>query len=399
MSTQDQFIDAQAASLTLSISRATLYAYVSRGLVRTTQAPDDPRRRLYSVYDIGKLKKSKSIGRKPRDVAATTLDWGLPVLTSGITLIQDGRLFYRGQDAVALAKEQTLEDVARLLWGCGDYDPFSASKSVEWDRSLVARTQHLPLTERCQALLSFVDAGRMTSWQRERHKIWPSAVALLHAISAAATGTHPSLEPTHAHLANGWGLDAAGADIILQALVLLADHELNSSTFAVRIVASTGASLGACLNTGLSALSGPLHGGMTSLVELLFDDIDQASDAEAVVEKRLRRGDGLPGFDHPLYPDGDPRAAALLCLLPHNEKRQSLIDAVIDTTGKLPTIDVALVAIRRELGLPPGSALSLFAIGRTVGWLAHAMEQFQEEKLIRPRSRYSGPPPQNDEGL
>lgn len=395
MTKYEQFIDAEVASQALGISRATLYAYVSRGLVRTIEGPDDPRRRLYSSHDIDQLKKNKSVGRKPKDVAATTLDWGLPVLSSGITLIENGRLFYRGRDAVRLAEHATLEDIARLLWNCGDHDPFGSKTELEWNAALLDLTKDLPLTERCQVLLSFVDAGRMTAWQRDNRKLWPSAAALLRSMTAAASNSQPSNLATHLHLAKVWKLDEAAADIIRCTLVLLADHELNASAFATRVVASTGASLGACLDAGLSALSGPLHGGMTSLVEILFDEVDSATDAATVVERRLRRGDGLPGFEHPLYPDGDPRAAALLPLLPRDEKRQSLIDTVAETTGKLPTVDVALVSIRRALGLAPGTALNLFAIGRTVGWIAHAFEQFQEKKLIRPRARYAGPPPEN----
>ncbi|KXG85014.1 citrate/2-methylcitrate synthase [Agrobacterium bohemicum] len=383
----------QAASQALGISRATLYAYVSRGLVRTIAGPDDPRRRLYSKHDIDQLSRNKSVGRKPREVAATTLDWGLPVLSSSITLIEDGRLFYRGHDAAKLAEHETVEGIARLLWACGDHDPFAKPVTATWDASLLNLTAGLPLTERCQALLAFVDVGRMTAWQRNNSTLWPGAATLLRSVTAAISNSQPSALPTHLHLAKAWNLDTHSADIIRRTLVLLADHELNASAFATRVVASTGASLGACLDAGLSALSGPLHGGMTSLVEILFDEIEDAKDAADVVEKRLRRGDVLPGFEHPLYPGGDPRAAALLPLLRHNEKRQSLIGTVVETTGKLPTIDVALVSIRRELGLPIGAALALFANGRTVGWIAHALEQFEEKKLIRPRAHYAGPQP------
>ncbi|KAF0132289.1 MAG: citrate synthase, partial [Xanthobacteraceae bacterium] len=128
----------------------------------------------------------------------------------------------------------------------------------------------------------------------------------------AATGRLPSADPVHRQLATAWGTDAAGAELIRTALVLLADHELNASTFAVRVVASTGASLASALSAGLGALSGPLHGGQTSLVEALFEEAERGGDAAGLVEKRLWRGDRLPGFGHPLYPDGDPRAAALL---------------------------------------------------------------------------------------
>ncbi|MBB3944294.1 citrate synthase [Rhizobium skierniewicense] len=393
MTERDRFVDAETASGILGISRATLYAYVSRGIVRATDDPTDPRRRLYAVEDVDRLRKNKSIGRKPRDVAATTLDWGLPVLSSGITLIENGHLFYRGYDAIKLSTHASLEEIARLLWACGEHDPFVGVEPSPWDSALLDLTKHLPLPERCQALLSFVDAGRLTSWQRDNRNLWPSAAALVRAMTAAASGSQQSGMSAHLHLANTWGLDGIGSDILRRALVLLADHELNASTFATRVVASTGASLGACLDAGLAALSGPLHGGMTSLVEILFDEMEAGADARLVLEKRLRRGDRLPGFEHPLYPNGDPRAAALLSLLPQNEMRQSLIHAVEETTGKRPTIDVALVAVRRQLDLPMGAALALFAIGRTVGWIAHALEQFQQTRLIRPRALYDGPKP------
>lgn len=393
---QDPFIDAKTASDLLGINRASLYAYVSRGLIRTVDAPDDPRRRLYNSHDIEQLKKNKALGKKPRDVASSTLDWGLPVLSSNITLIDNGHLFYRGHDAAALAEDQTLEDIARLLWNCGEADPFASAVMPAWRKELVELTTDLPLTERCKALLCFVESGRMTAWQRDSRKLWPGAANMLRGMTAAASNSQPSTLPAHLHLADVWKLDEAGADILRRALVLLADHELNASAFATRVVASTGASLGACIDAGLSALSGPLHGGMTSLVEILFDEIEASGDAATVVEARLRRGDSLPGFDHPLYPEGDPRAAAILSRLPPHSTRQALIDAVAETTGKLPTIDVALVSIRRQLNLLPGAALSLFAIGRTAGWLAHAFEQFQDKKLIRPRAHYGGPGPGHD---
>ena len=395
MPKQEQFLEAEEAAATLGISRATLYAYVSRGLIRATQSADDPRRRLYDVHDIAQLKKRKTVGRRPREVAAATLDWGLPILTSEITLIEDGHLFYRGHDAVRWAESAALEETARLLWSCGDNDPFEAStgRASPWDKATLKLVSDLPLTERCQILLPLVPLGRATAWQRDNRRLWPGAATLLRAIAAAASASQPTSLPVHAHLARTWDLNKIAADIVRRALVLLADHELNASAFAVRVVASTGASLGACLNAGLSALSGPLHGGTTSLVEALLEEVDESGNAAMVVEKRLRRGDGVPGFDHRLYPEGDPRAAALLPILPKDASRTALLDVMADTAGKFPHIDFALVSIRRAFGLPAGSALALFAIGRTVGWIAHALEQRNEEKLIRPRARYTGPSP------
>jgi citrate synthase len=129
---------------------------------------------------------------------------------------------------------------------------------------------------------------------------------------------------------------------------------------------------------------------MTSLVELLFDELEQYGDAERVIDQRLRRGETIPGFHHPLYPEGDPRASGLLPHLPPRALRDELLQVMNETAGQLPTCDVALVSLRRSLNLPRGSALALFAIARTVGWVAHALEQKLDGKLIRPRARYLG---------
>lgn len=133
---------------------------------------------------------------------------------------------------------------------------------------------------------------------------------------------------------------------------------------------------------------------MTSLVERLFDEVEQGGNAAEVVEDRLRRGESIPGFEHPLYPQGDPRAAAILPHLPECPHRQNLLLAMEEGAGQLPTCDVALVALRRSLHLPRGSALALFAAARSVGWIAHALEQNQDERLIRPRADYTGAKPQ-----
>lgn len=384
-------LDAEEAAGRLGISRATLYAYVSRGLVRVVADEADPRRSRYSAEDIAALEEKRARGRKPEAVAKAALDFGLPVLTSRITRIAGGRLAYRGRDAAALAREASLEDVARLLWDCGGEDPFAAPPpevDPAWE-GLLAALGRLTVIERAAALLPLVRGATQITWQREVRRLWPNGAGLVRAMAAVAAGGAPSAEPVHRQLAAAWGVDEAGAELIRAALVLLADHELNASTFAVRVAASTGASLGAALASGLAALSGPLHGGQTSLVEGLFAESQRAGDAGAVVEERLRRGDSLPGFGHPLYPEGDPRAAALLAILPADPLRAELL-AALERLGKAPNIDFATVSLRRLLDLPAGAALTLFAVGRTVGWIAHALEQRAEGKLIRPRARYEG---------
>jgi citrate synthase len=393
--TQARLITAQSAAARLGISRATLYAYVSRGFVHAHPDANDPRRRLYSADDIERLAGNKTRGRKPSDIAVATLDYGLPALSSGITLIEGGRLFYRGRDAAELAATATLEETARLIWQCDD-DPFSdASPQLAAPAAKLIGTlsDTFPI-DRCLALLPLAEIGTAMTWQRDPRRLRRDGAALLRLIAAGAVGAFPNEEPVHRRIAQAWRLDKRASDIIRAALVLCADHELNCSAFAVRVVASTGASLAACLSAGLSALSGPRHGGTTSLVEIMFAEAEQFGDATRLVQERLRRGDILPGFGHPLYADADPRATALLRMLPADPTRDALLDAMDRIGGKAPNVDFALVAMRRALRLAPGSAFVLFAIGRTVGWIAHALEQQAEDKLIRPRARYVGPAPE-----
>jgi citrate synthase len=163
-------------------------------------------------------------------------------------------------------------------------------------------------------------------------------------------------------------------------------------------VASTGASLRIAVVAGLAALAGPRHGGVTARVETLWDAIEGRPVLETL-RARLAAGEELPGFGHPLYPDGDPRAAALLTpVLASNATAAEFVAAVEHLTGRRPSLDVALVAVRRHLRLPVGSAFDLFALGRSVGWIAHALEQRSSRQLIRPRAIYTGPPPSSDTG-
>jgi citrate synthase len=393
---QHRLLTAESAADRLGVSRATLYAYVSRGMIHAHAAPDDPRRRLYSARDVDRLAGNKTRGRKAADIAVATLDYGLPALASGITLIEGDRLFYRGRDAARLAEHASLEETARLLWDC-DEDPFAALPPVTpASRSaapLIASLADAFPLDRCMAVLPVAGVGTAMTWQRDRRRLWHDGALLLRLMAAAATGTAPSDAPIHLHVARAWGLDYRAAQTIRAALVLCADHELNTSAFAVRVVASTGASLAACVAAGLSALSGPRHGGTTSLVEILFEEAERFGDAARLVQERLRRGDILPGFGHPLYRSGDPRALALLALLPPDPTRDALRAAMDTIGGWQPNVDFSLVALRRALHLKPGGALALFAIGRTAGWIAHLLEQRADGKLIRPRAHYTGPAP------
>ena len=223
---------AEEASSRLGISRASLYAYVSRGLIRSFSSPHDPRQRLYALDDVEALVERKARFRRPAVAAATALDWGLPVLETSITQIKDGRLFYRGQDAIALARTATLEDTARLLIGGLDEEAFRLLR-IAGSLPGPAFGPHAFVAQ----------AVRLLSEPAPRETRAAEVAAILRLVAAAASGADPGTEPIHRHLASAWKAPPQAVEAIRRALVLCADHELSSSAFAVRVTASTGASL------------------------------------------------------------------------------------------------------------------------------------------------------------
>jgi citrate synthase len=199
-------------------------------------------------------------------------------------------------------------------------------------------------------------------------------------------------------LSEAW--HAEPARLVDAALILCADHELNASSFTARVIASAEATPYAVVMGGLAALTGFRHGGQTRRVAAFLREIEQAESTRAAVRARLQRGDEIPGFGHRLYAAGDPRGALLLSLLEQSGVNaasiafsRNVIEEVRQVTGRAPTIDFALVTLERALRLPPDSALALFGLGRTAGWIAHAIEQYATGQLIRPRARYTGRQP------
>jgi citrate synthase len=383
-----EWISSAEAARRLGVSAATLYAYVSRGLLRS-EGSTGRRERRYRADDVSRLKRRRAVGRKAESIAANALDFGTPVLESSLTLIENGHLYYRGHDTTRLARSASLEQVAELLWDCDDrpFDaknlpPMSAALRAAW-----AATPTLSTVDRCLVLLPAAARWDHPSWVEDRAAMLETGVRILRLLTAAVTGEPVSPLPVHEQLAAAWHVPSQHTPLIRAALVLSADHEFNASAFAARVVASTGAHLYGSTIAGLAAINGPRHGGVTRQVARLFDS-------------PLPRAEVVPGFGHPLYPDGDVRAATLFEMMrdglpgsPKLAQAEQLAAAVEAAGGGRPNIDFATVTVERVLGLPEESALALFLLGRTVGWIAHALEQAAHGALIRPRARYTGPRP------
>lgn len=381
------YLTATEAAARLGVKPASLYVYVSRGLLRSE--PGSGRSRRYRTEDVDRL-----IAR--RDGAEGALDFGAPVLDSALTRIADGRFYYRGRDALALAETATLEEIACLLWNTTASGPFDRRNLP---RAIAQPAGRLEPTIRLQAVLPLAGIADTGASASDREARLAAAGRVLRLVAGTLVGKRPSVTSADRLLAASWKAPPAAASLIRAALVLCADHELNASSFVARCVASTGASLYDAVSAGLAALQGPRHGGATRRVTALwFKEIDTAGDPARAISERARRGDGFPGFGHPLYPDGDPRARFLLGALAKafpressTRRLQAVADAVTLQTGARPNLDFALVALARLARLPETAPMMIFTLGRTVGWLAHALEQQETGRLIRPRARYIGP--------
>jgi len=400
------YVDLAEAVALLGVKPASLYTYVSRGWVTRVRGARGSR---YLRADLLRLKARHDARAGHAAAAVDALNWGQPVIDSAITAVSQGRLYYHGHDALGLAERGvSYEHVAELL-----FTGVLPTRTPRWPEQGSAPPDALLRG----ALRPGAGPVRALS----------TAVALLRAASPRIMAEDGELELQRGRALIGWLATAPGwgayggapgegrvaqrvaraagapseevAGALDHALVASADHELNPSTFAARVVASAGSDLYACLAAGLAAMSGPLHGGATLRVEALLEEA-LASSPEAVVHARSARNARLPGFGHPLYPEGDPRACTLLTIAravgvrsPRAATMLALERAAREAGVPPPTIDFGMVALSEALGLPQGSSLLVFSVGRLAGWIAHVREQRAEGGPMRPRARYVGPLP------
>jgi citrate synthase len=403
MSTAHVWMPAAEAAAALGVSRATLYAYVSRGLIRSQSLPGASRERGYARDDVERLRRRTEERRHPNKAAAHALQWGLPILESSIALIDGWRLYYRGHDAVELAAARSIDDVASLIW-TGGFDAGIETDSASLPRIHgQTRSSDLPFTARAQCVLAAAAARDALAADRRASRVALCGRRILQLLTRAAVpGVTTAAESIDRTLAQAWKTGDRGADVVRAAVILCADHELNVSSFTARCVASAGSNPYAVVIAGLAALEGTRHGGASARVEATLAAMRRVKSLRRGVAARLQRGEPLDGFGHPLYPQGDPRAAALIGLLrqrypgsPELAFVLAFAQAAAAALHEPPNVDFALAAVARVLRLPPGAPLTLFAIGRSIGWIGHAIEQYSTGQLIRPRARYVGvvPPP------
>jgi citrate synthase len=402
MAKKPSWLSSREAAALLDVKLETLYAYTSRGLVESVPGVQG-RGRRYSRESLLRLKARHDARSGHGAVAAAALRFGEPSIETSISDIRSDGPWYRGHSALALCERGVGFEVVFDLLLTGELtDP---RQWPEVQKSAVLSKLRLPVPAQPSApssvmaawlgVAALLDDTRHGASERDEHerarRLTRWLAGKLGAVNAGTTVAQQLLA------ALGGKLDATRVELIDGALILCADHELNASTFSARVAASTGADLYACLGAALHTLSGVRHGGASARVEALLREIDTPERATSALRERHARGELVPGYGHPLYPEGDPRARSLFELAaraPGRARRRqyacllAISEAMQRNGHPGPNLDAGLVALCSALGLPPGAAAALFAVGRIPGWVAHALEQRAQGYILRPRARY-----------
>lgn len=404
------WITAPEAANRLGIKQATLYAYVSRGML-TRRREAGNRASLFDAAEVDRLARR---GRSGRGTAS-----GRFLMETGVTQIAGSSLRYRGHDVIDLAARHGFEDVAALLWTgqlqagqAGSWQAFPEALAVGRAAQAVLPSATLPF-ERLQVIVP-----AMAATDQFRLHLDPSAVIVAgKSLIAGLTEALPPARPAADTEATETGAQAGSiaarltaklclrpsppglARVLDSALVLIADHELAGSTLAARVAASMRADPYAVVASALGAMGGTLHGGAALSAEDMLATASSPGDVPRLVADVLRRGNRLPGFGNFVYENQDPRADALLKLLrgyaPGSSQLAVALAVIDETRGRglpAPNVEFALAALARVADMARGSGEAIFAIGRTAGWLAHALEEYERNRPIRPRGLYTSRP-------
>jgi citrate synthase len=397
-----RLLSTREAAEQLGVKPASLYAYVSRGLLTPESVPGT----RGSWFDPAAVDRLAARGRGSAAAAART---GRELrIESAITAIEADGHTYHGQPAIALAGTATFERVAELLW-TGTLPAGEPRWTADRDQLAVGRAVQRVLPRRALPFdrVRLVTAA-LASADPFRHDLRPPAVALaarqllvtlVETLPVRRAAPAPRLAMRLWNRLATRAPSPATAGLLDAALVLLADHELAGSTFAVRIAAAYRADPYGAVGAGFGVLGGALHGAASLAAEAMLADV--GNDPAAAIDRTLRRGELIPGLGHPLYANGDPRATRLLELLrraapraPRLRRVETLLAATHARGFPPPNVDLALAAVTHVLDLPRGTGELVFALARIAGWVAHALEEYAHPSPLRPRAVYTGPRPE-----
>lgn len=390
----DTRITAAEAASRLGVKRETIYAYVSRGLL-TSKRHLDGKSSTFDPAEIDRLR------RKKNDKQPGRLE--VPI-ASAITEVLDGSVAYRGHaidDLIGVG----FEAVAELLWTgeLAERGPWPHDDHIATAVRPAIDALGPTATPSDRMMAGVVAAAAADPFRADRsaHGVATSARVLVRTIVDALPR---AAEPMGDRIADRlWSRltadDPANADLLDLALVLLADHGMATSTLAARLAASTRAAPHAVLLAGLGAVSGPLHGAASGVVHDLFEQAE-ADGPDAAIAAVIERDGKVPGFGHFIHRTSDPRHDLLMDALGEAtlpDARLDVVAAVIARTADripvAPNVDLALGALTYTTGMQRSAGEAIFAISRTAGWLAHALEEYDEAPIrFRPVGRYEPRP-------
>jgi citrate synthase len=402
---------AQALDI-LKVRPQTLYAYVSRGLVRSIPQPGQ-KERLYRRDDLKRL-ETRSLARAGHGaVAAAAMNFGEPIISTSITEITAEGPRYRGRMAVDLARSHaSFESVAHLLWtgvwhegelvwpASGSWPELASLIEPSWVRGRsnlldVFAQVTLHLGARRQSSGEYMDDIHILSAGQQ---IIQTLVGCFGLVSRHGRYfPMPGDCPLRDGVLGALGMDPTDAnrEAIETIMILLADHELSPATFAVRVAASTGCGLHSCIVSGICASTGALIAQLYERVHAFLDSADTASALLQQAAQLHERGMAIPGFEHPLYPHGDPRASYMLELAATREHQPPWMSEIYAFVGEmaarhglLPRHEFGIVALTRAMGLRRETSAAVATLARMAGWLAHVQEQRMFGTVLRPRARF-----------
>ncbi|MFF4942534.1 citrate synthase [Streptomyces rubiginosohelvolus] len=394
----------QAAEL-LGVKPETVYAYVSRGQLSSVRAAGG-RGSTFDAEEVRAL--ARRSGRRDPSPAGGDL-----AFRTGITLIEDDRCYFRGVDATELARRYGYEEVAEWLW-TGELRPGArfaapAPTLAAARRAVEALPAHSGSTDRLRVAVTAAAATDPLRFDLSPAAVLNSARGLVPTLVGALPVLGGPAAEGDSLAAELWSrltaepADAPSLAVLDAALALLVDHDLAASTLAARVAASARAHPYAVVSAGLGVLEGPLHGAASGLAHRLLREAVDRGSAVPVVADHLRTGRRVPGLGHRIYRGEDPRATVLFELLAEVPQAAGALAAareVVATTARHAplhaNIDLALAVLSVSRGMAADAGETVFAVSRTAGWIAHALEEYGERPLrIRPSGQYTGPrPPQ-----
>nr|WP_274638094.1 citrate synthase [Microbacterium bovistercoris] len=388
-------LTAAQAAARLGVKPATLYAYVSRGLLDRRRTPQGSRFEALAIEEFA----ARRTRRRPPDTVQAA---GSPlmVLDTDVAVVLDDELFLRGRDVTRLATGSTLADVARWLWDMTDPWPrVDASDAADIRRAVSALPASASPLDRIRTAVTVLAATDPVRADTSTDQLRRAAARVLVHLPCALDAADP---PTLWHALSARAPSAEDRRALEAALILVVDHDLAVSTMAARMAASARGSAYAIVGAALGAFESPLHGTASRAARALLEDVRSGADpADAIAAAVARTGRGVPGFGQRLYTGTDARAAALLPLvyaLPGGADLRAAVaglsEVLVRRVGLHPNVDLALAALTIAAEMPPDAGATIFAVGRTVGWIAHGLDEYAEPPLrLRPRGRYVGPMP------